>query len=370
MSRAPRRGPDARGVAHAASAALLAEIRGPLGWAVVTVLSLVHVFLAVGTRNDVTVFWPSAVALAVYVAALPAAVRNPGPQLTPRAMWLVAATPAVLALLVSWQLPTDRWPGYASWHLGAGAFLVFFLALGYRWVAAWAGFAGMVAVTAAWVLTTGQQWPTLLALVVSHVVLMGLGTVVGLSVRRSDLTIRRLIAEDEARSVAEAGRAARAAERGRYQAELDHATRPVLERLAAGESLTAPERAELAVLEAELRDRLRSTVLATPVLARAATTARRRGVRVELLDDGSLAGSDTDELDAVLGPVAQILAGVDAGEVVVRILPPGRPDLVTVVVDGPQGWRRTTFAADGTRRSTGEVAGDLVTAPPARRRSR
>ncbi|WP_341359509.1 hypothetical protein V5H98_17600 [Georgenia sp. M64] len=368
MSRA-RRG-DVRALASAASAALLAEIRGPLGWAVIATFTAVNVFLAVSTRHDVRVFWPTALALVLFVAAMPPAVRNPGPRQRTTTTWLVAATPALLALLVSWQLPIDRSPGYASWHIGAGSFLLFFLAVGYRWVAAWTGFAAMVTVTAAWALSTGQGWGTVLSLSGTHAVLIALGTTVGLAVRRNDRTIRSLIAQDEARAVEQAKRLARAAERDRHQAELDHATRPVLERLAAGDPLSAEERARLAVLEADLRDRLRSPVLAAPVLARAVTQARRRGVRVQLLDDGALSGAGADELDAALGPVAQIVAGIDAGEVVVRILPRGRPDLVTVVVEGPQGWRRTTFAADGSRRETGEDGDGLVTARTAPRRSR
>ncbi|WP_280501867.1 hypothetical protein [Nocardia farcinica] len=160
-------------------------------------------------------------------------------------------------------------------------------------------------------------------------------------------SLRVLRTEATLRAAAEATMAAENAERDRQLAELDKVARPMLERIARGGELSRAEQEECGLLEAELRDRLRAPELATEEIGRAARVARARGVEVVLLDDGGFA----DVPDAVREQVVELavaeLTRAESGTVTVRVLPPGRSLLATVLVGGAQGDHRTDIDRAG-----------------------
>lgn len=163
-------------------------------------------------------------------------------------------------------------------------------------------------------------------------------------------SLRVLRTEATMRAAAEATMAAENAERDRQLAELDKVARPMLERIARGADLDPAERTECRLLEAELRDRLRAPQLATEEIARAARVARGRGVEVVLLDDGGFAGAPRTVREQVFDLAAGELTAVARGTVTIRVLPPGRRLLATVLVDGADANRRTDI--DRAGRST------------------
>ena len=79
-----------------------------------------------------------------------------------------------------------------------------------------------------------------------------------------------------------------------------------------------------------VRDVLRAPGLATTAVSDAVAQARDRGVQVRLLDDDPLARPVPDVL---LDRVIDLLAPVTSGTVTVRITPPGRTSVITVVID-------------------------------------
>ncbi|WP_280385976.1 hypothetical protein [Nocardia wallacei] len=121
----------------------------------------------------------------------------------------------------------------------------------------------------------------------------------------------------------------------------------MLERIAAGDDLTGTERHESRLLEAELRDSLRAPALTTAALAAATRGARGRGVEVLLLDDGGLSEAADGLVSTVLDTAAQQLDKANAGSITVRILPPGRHVLATILVDGPSEMRRIEIDHEG-----------------------
>lgn len=86
-----------------------------------------------------------------------------------------------------------------------------------------------------------------------------------------------------------------------------------------------------------VRDALRAPGLAVPEVSDAVAKVRDRGVQVRLLDDDPLANPVPL---ALLARVVEILEPLESGTVTVRITPPGRSAVITVVVDdGDSSYR-------------------------------
>ena len=107
---------------------------------------------------------------------------------------------------------------------------------------------------------------------------------------------------------------------------------PLLNRLAAGQNVNPDDGAEAAIIEARLRDRIRSPRLTAGQLSQAVDSARRRGVTVLLLDDGD---QDRTLEPAQLAETASAVEHSDQGHSVTgRLRPPGRSAFGTVFVTG------------------------------------
>lgn len=113
--------------------------------------------------------------------------------------------------------------------------------------------------------------------------------------------------------------------------ELEALVAPTLAALERGDALSPDERRECAALEGRLRDQYRAGRLGRPTLVRSAMAARRRGVDVALLDDGSDRTLTADELERVVAWMAGLLDTVTTGPVTGRILPAGRAAVASLV---------------------------------------
>lgn len=123
-----------------------------------------------------------------------------------------------------------------------------------------------------------------------------------------------------------------AQERDSEIGKLEALTRPLLERIATGERLSAEERAQCELLEARLRDQLRGGLIINGAVAEAAMAARRRGVDVTMIDDGGLRNASDDVQRAVRGAVLSALEFATSGSVYARVLPPGRARVAGVLI--------------------------------------
>lgn len=295
------------------------------------------VVLAFWSIEDVANPAPTFVALIFFAGMCIAVDRDPGTVLDVETTVFVVALWPVIAVLVSWQLELAG--GYAQWFLGAGTVSYFFLSLRGRLWVAWLGFGALCAVTIVWGLTTHFGVATALLLVGKQVPILIVGTLFAIGLQRTSRSIARVSAEESARAIAEATTRATIAQRDRALATLDAFATPLLNRIVEGAPLTPADRLEFAVAEAELRDGVRARGLSGPRVVEAARQARRRGVEVVLLDDSEPASVDPVDLDAVVERLSAALALAKDGRIVARLLPPGRADVATLLVESSAGSR-------------------------------
>lgn len=299
--------------------------------------------LALWSINDVMSPWPTVVGLALFAVVCVVLSLDTADVLTlPSTLFVVIIWP-LIALLVSWQLEVPG--GHAQWFFGAGTVSLFFIGLRGRGGWAWIGFAALSAVIVLWGATTDVGVPVALMLVAKQLPFPIIATLFAMALRRTGASILRLTAEASARASSEAADLATTAERNRGLSELDTLATPLMTRIVDGTALTAEDRLEFAVAEAGLRDTLRARALSVPAIIAAARQARRRGVDVVLLDDSDPSKVNSADLEAVIAKVSEALAESKDGRIVARLLPPGRRDVATLLVDGSGEERREVVQA-------------------------
>ena len=99
--------------------------------------------------------------------------------------------------------------------------------------------------------------------------------------------------------------------------------------------------------EAHLRDAIRAPTLSRSDVGEAAWHARERGVTVTMFDEGGMDNLDANVAQRVLGDIAAMLAALPDGSVTVRIQPPRRTLLATVVADTDGHQLRRAFDDQG-----------------------
>ncbi|MGW6033741.1 hypothetical protein ACWFOS_08760 [Gordonia terrae] len=215
-------------------------------------------------------------------------------------------------------------------------------------VIAWIGAAAGTASAAAAGAMTGVGSGVLVGNTVFCYPVLMIATLFALMATPMPERIRRIRADVFARAAAEAATRAAAGERDRQMARLDARARPILRRIADGCEFPPAEVGETRLTEAQMRDIIRAPAWDCAEVREAVWTARRQGVSVRLLDDGvSREGNAVirraramlvDELVALNG---------DAAELTARVLPPGRPLVASIVVQGVVGFRKIEFHHDG-----------------------
>ncbi|WP_280275371.1 sensor histidine kinase [Nocardia wallacei] len=328
----------------------LLSLRGATGIALLVAVELAVVMLMVGYLTGGA---GPAAAVASYglVGVAGAAVLIPrrDPLPWPSTALIVATGP--LAVLATRVVVPDHPVHHGSWILMAYSYVLALLGIRGRVGAAWAGLAAATVAFAA----AGAGWSA--AIDGSAVTAGTVSAVTGfaLYMRPTLRSFHHARAEVARNAGAEARTAAHDGERRRQLAYLDRTARPMLELLAAGRPLDDAEQQECALLEAQLRDRLRAPGFATSAMARAARRARQRGVTVTLLDDGGLASATDAARAQVLATAVAALEETSAGRITVRALPPGRPLLATIVVTS-EPPRRIEIAPDGSVVPTPETS--------------
>lgn len=277
--------------------------------------------MALTTLGGVLVPWVSLAALAI-VASGAVLVMRPGPYPLPTGRTaLVIGTVAVSTALVSWNLPTHGWPGYASWHLGANTFVLLALGLRGRIGASWIGMGAMAAVSVTWTVSTGQGLVAGIDLVDRHAGTLLVGTMFALAFQRTARKISEFHETERRRATLEAETEANTQERHRQTARLESQVLPAL-RLINGESeLSDDQRDGFRVLEASLRDEIRAGALLNEPLTSSVRRARERGVDLLLLDDSGASFFAESLLHDAVSWAAGAVDSVDQGRVVIRLRP-------------------------------------------------
>ena len=73
-----------------------------------------------------------------------------------------------------------------------------------------------------------------------------------------------------------------------------------------------------------------------------------------LLDDGGLVQAPTGLVSTVVQRAQQQLEAAESGAVTVRVLPPGRETVATIVVDSHAGMCRIEIDRDGSTHTRGD----------------
>jgi len=305
--------------------------------AVAGLFLVAQTFIAVAAAIGST--WPlaSAVTLAGLVVAAEVIRRAPRSTLsvvrasvTAALLWVVVA-----AALVATPAPITYGTG---WFLPAAGFVLVFVALRGRPMIAVGGAVAMLLVLAADAAVRGGAPVQLISAGVRTAVVVGLGATAAFALAR--LRRSTIAVADKALQVARrrAWDAAVQRELDIHAHEVDRYARPLLERVARGESLDDADRALARAVEGRLRDGYRAGRLLSEAMTEAAMSARIRGVDVVLLDDaGETIPSDTD-LPSITDWMSVELARAER-KFVGRLLPADRPHRAQALVDG----RPSTF---------------------------
>jgi putative two-component system, sensor kinase len=300
-------------------------------------LALVHFILLV-YECAVHSYWHWPPAALSFIALLPPAfllLKTWPDALLPR--WVAQLTVVVIAavnFLVLPQIITTGWPGYASWCTGAGSDLSRGLLMRGRPVYAWAGSAATTLATAYWVVSTGRPLLMIFTYMLGHYfTLVSWHGVAHLSTRATtqiaatQRETARLQAQQRAHEEADRIMTSR-------MASVRQRVTPLLTQIADGKAPTPKLRSQAYLLEAELRDEIRAPFFTGTSIVTSAQAARRRGTEVILLDDS---GDNTTIDDQVrtnaVNYVTKFLNATQSNRVVIRLNPPRRPTLLTIVTD-------------------------------------
>ena len=326
--------------------AQLLNLTGTATQLLVALFAVTQIALFASTSYVVKNPWVSGIALILVIGATVASTR-PGPYpLTPSRTYLTVAAVAASTALVSWQLPTSGWPGYASWHLGANTFLLLGISLRGRSGWAWIGMTIMFALTLLWTVTTGQGVLAGVGLVDRQAGTLLIGTIFAIGLSRTARRISEFSQAEAARAGEIAAIQSSTDERNRQARYLHDTVLPVLTLIASPQHLTVAQREEFLIIEASLRDSIRARSLYQEPLIAATVEARRRGVDVLLLDDSQLHDRNSNERLRISAWVADHLRGLSHGAFTARVLPLGRPTAASIVVVEDQGTRHFELTVD------------------------
>lgn len=316
-------------------------------WAVYAVFVATNATLALLTLDKVKHPFVSVVALAGILAAaalLARDARDPFPS-----SWTTAVLGAGLlaTALVAWNVVPNDGPGRERWHVFAFTWMLFLLTMRGRALAAWAGLAGMVAITALGAVVTDRGAGAAAAEFQTSVAIVLVATLFTRALRRASSEI------NEARGRA-VGLASAAAEvhavssvRRRRLDDLRATAAPLLRRVLASAVTSDQDRIDYRLGEAAVRDLIRGRSLVTSDVAAAARDARARGVDVTLLDDRGEQLTSVMAARIVAVRTVEALRAAREGSVTVRLAPAGRPVAVSIVVANFASTARTEFDEDG-----------------------
>lgn len=301
------------------------------------VYALTCVLMAVYSAPGAETAWPLGVAVLVCVAsgfALVGIEGDPIPIVPALAMMLTGAVSSACVFTV---VPASPAPHPTQlWTYGLSTTIFVFMCVRGRTLLAWIGLLLMIATAAVWAHATGPGAAYGVGVSVINAGPVLMGTAFAYTIRPLARSIYVLRARSTRRIAAESAAAAVLEERDAQLDRLDALARPMLERIASGKSLSEADRVSCGLLEARLRDTLRAPVLQDERVAGAAEAARRRGVEVVMLDDHGMDDVAPPVRERVLAAVAEHLGAAQGGAVTVRVLPPGRSRMVSMLVRGSE----------------------------------
>jgi hypothetical protein len=314
---------------------------------VMTVLCVVfvavHITLGLLSLDMVSPPWPVYLAMAIYLAGVGVVLKPSTGRLPLVSAVFALASAVAVTLLISSVLPTDRWPGYASWHLAATYTLLVAVNIRGRVALSWIGVLLSIILTTGWASGASMGVVGGFMLNIATVGWVLVSTGIGHLLRSNDRKVGQYRADAEAAADWYAAEQALHVARTEWLQHVRDVAGPALARIAdPGSDITDKERQELQLAEAQFRDEIRGRVLATAEVVEAARKARERGVTVQLLDDRRQALTPR-MLAAVSERVVSVLNQARTGTVTARARPQGGGLAVTIYASTPENPDDTTF---------------------------
>lgn len=316
---------------------LSASMESPGARAIAAGLVLVH-FILVVYECAVHNYWHWPAAALSFIALLPPAVlllKTWPDALLPS--WVARLTVIVIGavnFLVLPQIITVSWPGYASWCTGAGTDLSCGLLMRGRPMYAWAGSAATTLAIIYWVFSTERPPFMIFTYMLGHYFTLAswhgvahLSTQATTQIAATQRESARLQAQQRAHEEADRIMTSR-------MASVRQRVTPLLTQIADGKAPTPELCSQAYLLEAELRDEIRAPFFTGTSIVTSAQAARRRGTEVILLDDSGDNTTIDDRTRAnAVNYVTKLLDLTQSNRVVIRLNPPRRPTLLTIVTD-------------------------------------
>ena len=249
----------------------------------------------------------------------------------------------VVLALVGLTMAIESSSGFADgsshgdWHLGAMVGVLMALMLWGRVWLGWIGFAMIVVIQVTVSLSESIGLGVTGPILLRHAATLAIAGFMVYCLRRIAESLSETAEMRRRQQIEERVQAELADVRADQVARLDNVAGDVLRRIASGDPLTDQEREECLLAEAMLRDALSAYALATPEVRAAAQEARRRGVLVTLLDDS--AGSN-DHAALAANELAQVLSELSGGSCTARLLPGGRSEVASIVIEDAEGQAR------------------------------
>lgn len=308
---------------------------------------LTFLLLAAATAPGRDAWWAELIAWALVSTGAVTLIYHPGDPLPLTVSVGLTVIGPVATGLVLTVVPVPIDGLLQIWTLGAATAIYTYMCVRGRTLLAWIGMLATLSVCAVWAELTGQGAGHGIAISAINIAPLLMSTFFSWTIRPAARDIYELREQTTIQVAAEAADLAVLEERDRQLHQLDVVARPLLERITAGEDLSDTACIECRLLEAHLRDTLRAPILTAPNVVEAAWAARARDVEVILLDDHGMNDTPDAVRDRILDAVADLLDAATSGMITVRVLPPRRKTLVTVLHDDNITVRRFEFGHDG-----------------------
>ncbi|MGW0041823.1 hypothetical protein [Rhodococcus sp. NPDC003348] len=325
----------------------LLGLRSTAATVLVAAYVLTFLLLALSTSPGRDALWAELVAWLLVSAGAVAFVRTPGDPL-PWGITVVLASvgPVATALVLSVvPVPIDK--ALQVWPLPASTAICAYMCLRGRTPAAWIGTVSCLVCCVVWAARTGQGAGYGLGMSAVNLAPLLMATFIGWTIRPAARDIFDLRDQTTIRVAAQAADTAVLEERDHQLRRLDTLARPLLEELSVATTISDGDRLACSLLEAHLRDAIRAPALGDPAIVTAARSARGRGVDVVLLDDGGMTTVSYGVRDRIHGAVVAALDAAVGGVLTIRVLPPGRGSLLTILHSDGDDVTRQQFGTDG-----------------------
>ena len=314
------------------------------------IFSAYHIVLGLYTIDVPADPLPVLAAMVLYATATTVSLLPGQPERMPT--WMAASNVLVciaMTVLITPQLDftQEGGLGYATWYVAAVGTLLTITSTRRRHLFAWLGIAALVIQTVLW----GGPGLLLGIGVIGSAAWVAVSHILSRALSKASRDAARFARAEREATDWHAAQEAHLYERQFRLGQTGTTAVPMLLVIekSVGE-LSDEQRQECLHLEGAIRDEIRGRRLLDDAVRREVMTARRRGVSVNLLDEGGLDDLDERSLESVLSTLAEAIRTTTATRVIARTAPADSDVAVTVVGLTPSG--------DGRARELGQSDDD------------